>query len=117
MLAPLLLGSEELTNRLKALPYGLEETVSWGSLRILVRPLLAGLHWIHDHVVSNYGWAIVLMTVLIKLAAPAADPSQHEVDEEDAGAEPEDAGDPGRATGTKLQATSRGSRTSRCSAR
>lgn len=53
---------------LKALPYGLEETVSWGSLRILVRPLLAGIHWIHDHVVNNYGWAIVLMTVIIKLA-------------------------------------------------
>jgi YidC/Oxa1 family membrane protein insertase len=54
--------------RLKALPYGLEETVNWGSLTILVRPLLAGLLWLHDHVVPSYGWAIVLMTVLIKLA-------------------------------------------------
>ena len=53
---------------LSALPYGLEETIQWGSLRILVRPLLAGIHWLHDHVVANYGWAIVLMTVLIKLA-------------------------------------------------
>lgn len=53
---------------LKALPYGLEETVNWGSLRLLVGPLLAGIHWLHDHVVGNYGWAIVLMTVLIKLA-------------------------------------------------
>jgi YidC/Oxa1 family membrane protein insertase len=53
---------------LKSLPYGLEETVNWGSLRILVGPLLAGIHWLHDHVVGNYGWAIVLMTVLIKLA-------------------------------------------------
>jgi YidC/Oxa1 family membrane protein insertase len=54
--------------RLKALPYGLEEAVSWGSLRILVEPLLLGIHWLHDHVIANYGWAIVLMTVLIKLA-------------------------------------------------
>jgi len=54
--------------KLKALPYGLEETVNWGSLRLLVGPLLAGIHWLHDNVVSNYGWAIVLMTVLIKLA-------------------------------------------------
>jgi YidC/Oxa1 family membrane protein insertase len=53
---------------LQALPFGLEETVSWGYLRILVRPLLAGIHWIHDHIVSNYGWSIVLMTVFIKLA-------------------------------------------------
>lgn len=54
--------------KLKALPYGLEETVNWGMLRVLVGPLLAGIHWLHDNVVSNYGWAIVLMTVLIKLA-------------------------------------------------
>jgi len=53
---------------LKALPYGLEQTVNWGMLRVLVGPLLAGIHWLHDNVVSNYGWAIVLMTVLIKVA-------------------------------------------------
>jgi YidC/Oxa1 family membrane protein insertase len=52
---------------LKALPYGLEQTVNWGMLRVLVGPLLAGIHWLHDNVVGNYGWAIVLMTVLIKL--------------------------------------------------
>ncbi|HEX7199074.1 MAG TPA: membrane protein insertase YidC, partial [Dongiaceae bacterium] len=32
-----------------------------------VRPLLAGLHWTYDHVLPNYGWAIILMTVLIKV--------------------------------------------------
>lgn len=52
---------------LKALPYGLEETVQLGSLGLLIRPLLAGLHWIYDHIVPNYGWAIILMTVLIKV--------------------------------------------------
>ena len=59
-------GSKQY-ERLKALPYGLEGTVELGKFSFLVRPLLAGLHWIHDHVVQNYGWAIVLMTVLIKL--------------------------------------------------
>ncbi|MFI4982469.1 MAG: YidC/Oxa1 family insertase periplasmic-domain containing protein, partial [Nevskiales bacterium] len=53
--------------KLKALPYGLEETVSLGWLSPVVRPLLAGLHWLYDHVVPNYGWAIILMTVLIKV--------------------------------------------------
>jgi YidC/Oxa1 family membrane protein insertase len=53
--------------KLKALPYGLEETVSLGWLTPVVRPLLAGLHWLYDHVVPNYGWAIILMTVLIKV--------------------------------------------------
>jgi YidC/Oxa1 family membrane protein insertase len=62
--------------RLKALPYGLEETVSLGWLSPVVRPLLAGLHWIYDHVVPNYGWAIILMTLLIKvLLLPITHPS------------------------------------------
>jgi YidC/Oxa1 family membrane protein insertase len=59
-------GSKEY-ERLKALPFGLEGTVEMGKFSFLARPLLAGLHWIHDHIVQNYGWAIVLMTVLIKL--------------------------------------------------
>jgi YidC/Oxa1 family membrane protein insertase len=62
--------------KLKALPYGLEETVSLGWLTPVVRPLLAGLHWIYEHVVPNYGWAIILMTVLIKvLLLPITHPS------------------------------------------
>lgn len=47
--------------------HGLEKTVRWGRWGIVARPLLAALVWIHDHVVSNYGWAIVLMTIAIKL--------------------------------------------------
>jgi YidC/Oxa1 family membrane protein insertase len=31
------------------------------------RGLLIGLDWIHDHVVPNYGWSIVLLTLVIKL--------------------------------------------------
>jgi len=62
--------------KLKALPYGLEETVSLGWLSPVVRPLLAGLHWIYEHVVPNYGWAIILMTLLIKvLLLPITHPS------------------------------------------
>lgn len=53
--------------RLKALPYGLDEAVRLGSLRFVILPLLAGLHWIYEHIVANYGWAIILMTVLIKV--------------------------------------------------
>jgi YidC/Oxa1 family membrane protein insertase len=59
-------GAKEY-DRLKALPFGLEGTVELGYFGFLARPLLAGLHWIHDHVVANYGWAIILMTILIKL--------------------------------------------------
>jgi YidC/Oxa1 family membrane protein insertase len=59
-------GAKEY-DRLAALPYGLEKTVDFGTFGVLARPLLAGLHWIYNHVVRNYGWAIVLMTVLIKI--------------------------------------------------
>jgi YidC/Oxa1 family membrane protein insertase len=59
-------GAKEL-ERLKELPGGLDAAVDLGYFSFLARPLLLGLHWIHDHVVSNYGWAIVLMTVLIKI--------------------------------------------------
>lgn len=53
--------------RLQALDWGLEETVNFGIFGWLARWLLVGLLWIHDNVVRNYGWAIVLMTVLIKI--------------------------------------------------
>lgn len=59
-------GSKEF-DRLAALPYGLEQTVNFGFFGFLARPLLAGLHWIYDNMVANYGWAIVLMTVLIRI--------------------------------------------------
>jgi YidC/Oxa1 family membrane protein insertase len=53
--------------KLKALPYGLDETVKLGWFGVVARPLLAGLHWIYDRIVPNYGWAIIVMTVLIKV--------------------------------------------------
>jgi YidC/Oxa1 family membrane protein insertase len=59
-------GSKEL-DRLKELPAGLEGAVDLGFFGFLVRPLLFGLHWIHDNLVANYGWAIILMTVVIKV--------------------------------------------------
>jgi YidC/Oxa1 family membrane protein insertase len=59
-------GAKEL-ERLTSLPGGLDGSVNLGMFGILARPLLAGLRWIHDHVVANYGWSIVLMTSLIKL--------------------------------------------------
>jgi YidC/Oxa1 family membrane protein insertase len=52
---------------LKSLNHGLEGTIELGSLKPLVLPLLYALHWIYDHVVANYGWAIVLLTIVIKI--------------------------------------------------
>lgn len=52
---------------LKRLPYSLDRAVDLGIFGFLVRPLLLGLLWIYEHVVANYGWAIILMTLLIKI--------------------------------------------------
>ena len=60
------LGAKEL-ERLNALPWGLEETVRLGMFGFLARLLLEGLEWIYAHVVPNWGWAIVLMTIAIKI--------------------------------------------------
>jgi YidC/Oxa1 family membrane protein insertase len=60
------LGAKEL-ERLQSLPWGLEETVRLGMFGFLARLLLEGLEWIYVHVVPNYGWAIVLMTIAIKI--------------------------------------------------
>ena len=38
-----------------------------GWFKFLALPLLWGLRWIHDNVVANYGWAIILMTILVRL--------------------------------------------------
>jgi YidC/Oxa1 family membrane protein insertase len=46
--------------------YGLGETLRFGIFGFISRILLIALVWIHSYV-GNWGWAIVLLTVLIKL--------------------------------------------------
>jgi YidC/Oxa1 family membrane protein insertase len=52
---------------LKDIGRGLEETVQLGWFRFLALPLLRGLRWLHDNVVANYGWAIILLTIGIRI--------------------------------------------------
>lgn len=60
------LGAKDL-HRLESLPWRLQETVRLGWFGFLAKFFLVGLQWIYAHVVPNYGWAIVLMTILIKV--------------------------------------------------
>jgi YidC/Oxa1 family membrane protein insertase len=46
---------------------GLELAVDYGWLTILAKPIFWLLQWIHD-IVGNWGWAIIILTILIKLA-------------------------------------------------
>ena len=55
----------KIQDRLKALAPGLELTVDYGWLTVIAQPLFWLLNAIHG-VVGNWGWSIILLTVLIK---------------------------------------------------
>lgn len=43
----------------------LELLVDYGWLGIIAKPLFLALNWVHDNLISNWGWAIVFVTVII----------------------------------------------------
>jgi YidC/Oxa1 family membrane protein insertase len=43
----------------------LEQVVDFGWFSILARPLFLALNWVNDKLVRNYGWSIVVVTVII----------------------------------------------------
>ena len=53
-------------DRLKKAATGLELTVDYGFLDIIASPLFWTMAWLHD-AVGNWGWSIILLTILIKL--------------------------------------------------
>lgn len=57
----------KLTDTLAAIAPGLELTVDYGWLTILAQPIHWMLSKIHD-VVGNWGWSIIILTILIKAA-------------------------------------------------
>ncbi|MEM7050201.1 MAG: membrane protein insertase YidC [Acidobacteriota bacterium] len=59
-------GAKDI-RRLSKLPYGLDETITLGIFGFFARLLFAGLMWIYENVVPNYGWSIVLLTTAIKI--------------------------------------------------
>lgn len=46
----------------------LGQLVDWGFFGIIAKPLFLWLNWVHDHWTNNYGWAIILVTLIINLA-------------------------------------------------
>lgn len=62
--ATLYVGPKNQEN-LKALSDGLELTIDYGMLWFLAQPLFTILKWIHS-LVGNWGWSIILLTVLVK---------------------------------------------------
>lgn len=62
---PVYIGPQE-TDTLQKVAPGLDLAVDYGWLTILAAPLFWLLKWIHG-IVGNWGWAIVILTFLIKL--------------------------------------------------
>jgi len=46
----------------------LHGVVDFGWLGVIAKPLFLWLKWTHDHIVPNWGWAIVIQTLIINLA-------------------------------------------------
>ncbi len=46
----------------------LEHVVDFGWFGVVAKPLFLGMQFLYDHVVPNWGWAILLLTVFINLA-------------------------------------------------
>ena len=57
----------KLQNHLKSVAEGLELTVDYGWLTVISQPLFWLLSKIHSYI-GNWGWAIIILTLLIKLA-------------------------------------------------
>ena len=45
----------------------LTQVVDWGWFGAIAKPLFYALNWTTDHVVHNYGWSIVLVTLVINI--------------------------------------------------
>lgn len=57
----------KIQKRLERVAPGLERTVDYGWLFLIAQPLFWLLSWIHG-VIGNWGWSIIVLTCLIKLA-------------------------------------------------
>ena len=63
----LFVGPKDL-DLLKSVDPKLEQVVSFGWLSLLAKPLFLVVNWFHKSFVHNFGWAIVLVTIVINLA-------------------------------------------------
>jgi len=46
----------------------LERLIDFGWFAFIARPLFLGLNWLNDRYVHNYGWSIVVVTIIINFA-------------------------------------------------
>lgn len=52
---------------LKTVDPRLTQLIDWGWFRFIAQPMFVVLHWMVDKITHNWGWAIVLLTVVINM--------------------------------------------------
>ena len=75
---------------LKSIDPKLEQLVDFGWMSVLAKPLFLIVNWANDSIVHNFGWSIILVTIVINFALFPLQTLQHEVDAQDAGAQAAD---------------------------
>jgi YidC/Oxa1 family membrane protein insertase len=55
------------TDLLKKVDPKLEQLIDWGWFEFIAKPLFLATQWTADHLVHNYGWAIIAVTVAVNL--------------------------------------------------
>ena len=46
----------------------LGQLIDWGYFSLLAKPIFLWLNWTNDHWTNNYGWAIIVVTIIISVA-------------------------------------------------
>jgi YidC/Oxa1 family membrane protein insertase len=62
----LFLGPKDL-ELLKRVDSRLPMVIDWGWFWFIAKPLFLAMHWLDDHFTHNYGWSIVLITIIINI--------------------------------------------------
>jgi YidC/Oxa1 family membrane protein insertase len=62
----LFIGPKDI-DTLRSVNPKLEQIVDWGMFGIVAKPLFLILHWANNSYVHNYGWSIVLITIVINM--------------------------------------------------
>ena len=73
------------TDLLRKINPKLEKLIDWGFFGIIAKPLFLWLNWVNDHWTFNYGWAIILVTLIINLVLFPFKITQLEIARKDAG--------------------------------
>jgi len=60
-------GPKDL-NTLKAVNPKLTQLVDFGWFSIIAKPLFLAVNWLTEHLLHNYGWSIVVLTIIINFA-------------------------------------------------